>query len=158
MCAMLRAERDGVFARGYRISAEGREITRFDPGWWRAGGTFALHGHEYTVRANMWGSTYGMTDERGAAVATAEKVGRKEWTVGAGGTVYRFRRVSFWRSDQALMDGDREVGRITRDGVWKAGAIAELPGLGLPLQVFVIAVVLTMWQQQAAAAASSGGG
>lgn len=158
MRAMLRAEKDGVFRRGFRIAADGREITTFDPSWWRAGGTFELDGHEYTVRGNMWGGKYGMVDERDTPVAAAAKVGRKEWTVEADGTVYRFRRSSFWSSEQALMQDDREVGRISKISAWRSGAVAELPGLSLPLQVFVVAVVLTMWEQQRAAASSGGGG
>ena len=157
MWPMLRAEKDGVFKKSFRISADGREITTFDPNWWRAGGTFELDGHVYTVRGNMWGGKYGMVDERDTPIAAAAKVGRRQWTVEADGRVYRFRRTSFWTSEQALIQDDREVGRISKTSMWKLGAVAELPGLSLPLQVFVVAVVLTKWQQEQAAAANSGG-
>jgi len=38
--------------------------------------------------------------------------------------------------------------------VWRSDAEAELPGLPMPVQVFVLAVALTTWDAQAAAPAS----
>ena len=35
--------------------------------------------------------------------------------------------------------------------------MADLPGLPLPVQVFALVVVLTMWTRQASAAAAGGG-
>ena len=155
---VLRAEKDGVFARSYRITDDGRAVTTFDPSWWHGGGTFTVVGHRYTVGSAAWGRTYTLTDEQDRTVATAQKAGRRDWTVEAGGVVYRFRRVSFWSGDQALLRDDREVGRVTRASVWTGGAVAELPWLSTALRVFVVAVVLTMWQQQTSAAVASGGG
>ncbi|MDN5917394.1 MAG: hypothetical protein L0I76_20230 [Pseudonocardia sp.] len=152
---MLRAEKDGVFSKTYRITQDGRDVTAFESRWWSSGGTFSLEGRQYRIRSNMWGGRYGMADENEAKVASAEKVGRKNWMVTSADEVYRFQRASMWRSDQLLMRDGREVGSVRRASMWKGGAIAELPGLSLALQVFVVAVVLTMWEQQAAAAASS---
>lgn len=156
MCRMLLAEKDGVFSRTYRITEDGREVTSFRTSWWASGGTFVLDGREFTIRSNMWGGKYGMADENEAKVAAAEKVGRRNWSVESADEVYRFRRTSILRSEQALMRDDQEVGLIKRASMWKGGATAELPGLSLPVQVFVVAVVLTMWEQQAAAASSGG--
>lgn len=155
---MMRADKYGLFSKTYRITADGREVTDFESSWWRTGGTFSLEGHEYTIRANMWGSTYGMADEDGAKVASAERVGRKNWTVESGDEVHRFQRASLLRSAQLLLRDGQEVGAIERASRWKGGATAELPGLSLPVQVFAVAVVLTMWEQQAASAAAGGGG
>lgn len=154
---MLRADKDGVFSKTYRITEDGRDVTTFESRWWTSGGSFRLDGHTYRIRANMWGGRYGMADENQARVASAEKVGRKNWTVTSPEGAYRFRRASIWRQDQVLLHEDREIGEVRRASRWKGGAVAELPGLSLALQVFVVAVVLTMWEQQAAAAASSSG-
>jgi hypothetical protein len=97
-----------------------------------------------------------MTTTDGAVVATADRVGRKRWSVEAGGELYRFQRESVWRPDQALMLGDRKVGTIKRASKWKGGAVAELGEMSLPVQLFVLAVVVTMWNQQAAAAGAAG--
>ncbi|MET0190121.1 MAG: hypothetical protein ABW212_14045 [Pseudonocardia sediminis] len=152
---MLRAEKDGAFSKTYRITIDGRDITTFESRWWTSGGSFSLDGHTYRIRANMWGGKYGMADENEAKVASAEKVGRKNWTVDSPEGLFRFRRASMWKADQVLVVDDREVGSIRRASMWKGGAVAELPGLSPALQVFVVAVVLTMWEQQTAAAAAS---
>jgi hypothetical protein len=38
--------------------------------------------------------------------------------------------------------------------MWRGDAVADLPGLPPPVQVFVLAVVLSMWDAQAAAASA----
>ena len=94
-----------------------------------------------------------MTDEASMIVATADRVGRKRWTVEASGRTYRFQRVSWWRSEELLVADGRPVGSVRRVSRWRGDAVADLPDLSLPLQVFVVVVVLTMWDAQAAAAA-----
>lgn len=155
MWSMLRADKNGIFSKTYRITADGRDVTLFESSWWRTGGTFTLDGHDYTIRANMWGSRYGMADENDDKVASAQGVGRKHWTVESGDETHRFQRASLLRSAQLLLRDGQEVGAVERASMWKGGATAELPGLSLPVQVFVVAVVLTMWEQQASAAAAS---
>ncbi len=91
-------------------------------------------------------------------VATADRVGRKRWTVEASGRTYRFQRVSWWRSEELLVADGRPVGSVRRVSRWRSDAVADLPDLPLPLQVFVVVVVMTMWDAQAAAAATGAGG
>src|SRR5699024_1672419 len=123
---------------------------------WGSGGRFTLHGIDYELRSNMWSAKYALATAQGKPLATANHVGRKHWSVEAGGVAYRFWRASFWRGDQALPTGARQVGLIRRTSSWKMSAEADLPGLDLPMQVFVLAVVVTMWQRDQAAAASGG--
>lgn len=153
---MLTAEQTGFWGRSYRIGVDGRPLTTFTPRQWSAGGRFSLDGQDYELRSNAWGGKYAMTTgtDGGSAIATAEKVGRKRWLVQADARTYQFQRVSLWRGDQALLTDGRQVGVIKRTSTWKANASAELPGLSLPVQVFVVAVVVTMWRTQAAAAAA----
>ena len=56
----------------------------------------------YEIRGNLWGSKYGMLAGDGAVVASADRVGRKGWTVESAGRVYTFGRASWWRPDQIL--------------------------------------------------------
>ncbi len=42
---------------------------------------------------------------------------------------------------------------MRRTSAWRGDVAADLPGLPLPVQVFVLGVVITMWDAQAAAAA-----
>jgi hypothetical protein len=104
------------------------------------------------VRSNIWGSTYGMADDNGTRIATADRVGRKSWTVTADGISYAFQRPSVWRYEQDLLVDGRRVGSVKRTRMWRTDAVADLPGLPVAVQVFVLAVTLTAWDQAAAAA------
>lgn len=153
---MLTAQQTSFWGRSYQIALDGTAVTTFSPKWWGNGGQFSLDGFDYELRSNAWGHHYVLTDVgRNAAVATAEKVGRKNWTVESGGRSYRFQRVSIWKNDQALLADGHQVGVIKRTSAWRLNAAADLPGVPVPVQIFVLAVVLTMWRSQAAAGAAA---
>jgi hypothetical protein len=147
---MLEARKASVWKGRYAIRADGRHVAVWDESWWRAGGTFELDGRRYEVRGTMWGSTYRMVGSDGAPIAVARRVGRKRWTVEAAGRTYEFRRMSWWRQEQGLRSGDRYVGSVKRTSIWRGDAVADLPGLPLPVRIFVLAVVLTMWDRSSA--------
>ncbi|WP_433790551.1 hypothetical protein [Actinoplanes sp. CA-252034] len=143
---MLTAESTGFWGTRYTVAENGIPVTTWDNDWWKSGGTFELAGRAYHVRSTMWGSRFTMLDSGGAVVAEAERVGHKNWTVVAGGRVYGFRRVSMFKGEQHLMDGERPVGVIKQTGILSGNLSADLPGLPLPLQVFVLAVLIVHWQ------------
>jgi hypothetical protein len=134
---------------------DGVPVTTWDTSFFSSGGHFELDGRRYQVKSNMTGSKYAMTDETGTVFAEAERVGRKRWRVHAGSRTYEFKRGSMWKNDQQLMDGDTPIGRIHSTSTWRGSSEADLPGLPLPVQIFVHGVVITMWNAQSAAAASS---
>jgi hypothetical protein len=154
---MLMARKPSVWRGRYELLADGRVISVWEPRVWRTAGSFELAGRRYEVTGNAWGTRYTMTDQVGMAVATADRVGRKRWTVSAEGRTYQFQRPSWFRSEERLLSGDQPVGSVRRVSVWRGDTVADLPGLSLPVQVFVLVVVLTMWNAQAAAAAVSAG-
>jgi hypothetical protein len=152
---VLQATKASLWKNRYVIDLDGREVAVWDGSMWKVGGSFELEGQRYTVRANMWGSTYGMERDDGTGVATARHVGRKRWTVEAGGQTYDFQRASLWRADQELRSGGERVGSVRRTSMWRSDAVADLPGLPLPVQIFVLAVVLTVWNESNNAAAGT---
>jgi hypothetical protein len=152
---MLEAKRASAWKRSYDIIADGRRLATWDPSSWKAGGKVELDGRRYEVRANMWGNKYGMADESGTPIASADRVGRKNWTVEAGGRIYEFRRASPWRYDQELHSEGRRVGSVKQISFWRGGAVSDLPTLPLPVEVFVLVVVLTMWDRAADASAAT---
>ena len=147
---MLAARRTSTWKNRYEITADGQLLATWDGSMWKAGGHFELEGRRYEVRGNMWGNRYRMVDEDGARVAAADRVGRKKWTVEASGHTYEFRRPSTWRPEEHLLSQGRRVGSVRRTSGWRSDAVADLPGLPLPVQVFVLVVVLTMWDWAAA--------
>lgn len=155
---MLQAKKVSIWKGRYEISTGELLLATWDPSWWRAGGTLDLDGQRYQVRSNLWGTQYRMTTEDGTVVASADRVGRKRWTVEADHRQYEFQRASIWRHEEELRSEGHPVGSIKRTSIWRSDATADLPGLPLPVQVFVLAVVLTKWDQAAASGAAAGGG
>lgn len=155
---MLTAERMGMFRGRYRLVADGREVAVWDPSWWRTGGDFEVDGHHFQVRAGGWGTKFRMLDASGNEVALVEGAGRKHWTARADGRVYEFRRASFWGSRQELLIGGVPAGSIRRTSAWTGAVEADLPGLPLPIQIFVVGVQIAKWQAQQSAAAGAGAG
>lgn len=153
---MLEAKKVSVWKNRYDIIADGRWLATWDKSSWKAGGTVELEGWRYEVQANLWGSKYGMAAEDGTRIASADRVGRKNWTVEADGRTYEFRRASPWRQEEELHCEGRRVGSVKRNSIWRGSAMADLPGLPLSVQVFVLAVVLTKWDSDAAVAATAG--
>ncbi|BCY08597.1 hypothetical protein L3i22_036850 [Actinoplanes sp. L3-i22] len=138
----------------YEIESDGRPVTVWDPSWWRNGGDFEIDGRRFQVRANGWGTKYRMFDQTGTEVALVERAGRKHWTMRADGRTYEFRRASFFGNRQELLTDGVPTGSMHRTSAWSGGVEAELPGLSLPLQVFVVGVQIAIWQAQQAAASA----
>jgi hypothetical protein len=153
---MLEARRISLWRNRYDIVADGQPLAMWDGRVWRNGGTFDLAGRRYDVKSNLWGARFEMTDEAGMIVARANRVGRKRWTVEASDRTYRFQRASWWRSEELLLADDRPMGSVRRVSRWRRDAVADLPDLPLAVQVFVVVVVLAMWDAQATAAATAG--
>ncbi|HEU5469284.1 MAG TPA: hypothetical protein VFV67_01425 [Actinophytocola sp.] len=149
---MLQARKVSWWRNSYQLVADGELLATWTGRVWRGGGTVDLAGQRHEVAANAWSSRFEMTDEAGAVVAAADRVGRKRWTVAADGRTYRFRRASWWRSEELLDEAGQPVGSVRRVG-WGGTAVADLPGLSLPVQVFVLVVALAKWEAQSAAAA-----
>ena len=148
---MIEAHRKSIWSGGYDLALDGQPLASFDKSTWRTGGSFVVDGRPYEVRSNLWASTYSLVADDGSLVATANRVGRKEWTVEAGTATHTFRRVSPWRHEEELHVGGQRVGSIKRTSVWGGDAVADLPGLPAPIAVFALAVVLTSWDLAASA-------
>ncbi|GAA4604652.1 hypothetical protein BJY16_005092 [Actinoplanes octamycinicus] len=148
---MLTARKTSTWTARYEFAVDGHPVTTWDSSWWRTGGTFTIDGRQYQVRANGWGTKYRMIDQAGREVALVERAGRKYWSVQASGRVYEFRRASFFGNRQELLVGGMPAGSLRRTSAWSGNIEADLPGLPLPLQIFVVGVQIAIWQAQVAA-------
>ncbi|MFC6020468.1 hypothetical protein ACFP2T_30400 [Plantactinospora solaniradicis] len=152
---MLEARKASVWRSRYEVSVDGRTVTTWDNAFWKSGGSFELAGRHYQVRGNFLGNRFSMVDADDRVVASADRVGRKRWTVEADGQTYQFQRASLWSNEQELHAGGRRVGSVKRTSLWRGDLTADLPGLPLPVQIFVLGVVITMLDQRAAAAGAA---
>jgi hypothetical protein len=151
---MLLAKRTSVWRTRYEVSQDAHLVAQWEGSLWRSGGELNVAGQAFQVRGNAWGSRFSMLDKAGGVVAAAERVGRKRWSVTAGGVTYNFQRASVWSQAQDLYVDGRKVGSVRKVSVWGGDVAVDLPGVPLPVQVFVLGVLVTMWQAQAA---NSGG-
>lgn len=154
---MLQATRVGALSSSYDITLDGQPIARWHTSMWRVGGAFTLQGQRYDLRGNFWGSSFTMTDESGATVASATNPSRRRWTATVGDRQYEFRRRSWWRHHYDLVVENQVVGFVRRLSSWRSTVVADLPTMPLPAQVFALAVALTTWDTAAAGAAAAGG-
>ena len=153
---MLEARRASLWNRTYNITVDGVSVVTWKGSVWKSGGQFEVDGRRYVVTSNAFATRYEMVDQTGMVVASARRVGRKNWTVEAEGRTHQFRRASMWREEQELLVDGQRVGSVRRPSLWRTDAIADLPTLPLATQIFVLCVVLTMWDNAATAAAASG--
>ena len=149
---MIEARKASVWTRRYDFVTDEGELATWDGPLWTFGGSLELGGRRFAVRSNLLGSRYEMRDDAGARVASAQRVGRKDWTIEADGTTYRFHRTSPWRQEEELRVDGRRVGAVRRKSIWRADAVSDLPGLPVTVEAFVLAVVLSRWDADAAAA------
>lgn len=154
---MLRATKISLWKNRYEIAADESLLAIWEKSMWKAGGSFELDGRRYEVRSNLWGNKYGMVTEDGTVVASAGRVGRKRWTVEADGRTYEFQRASIWRREEELHSEGHRVGSIKRISVWRSDTVADLPGVPVSVQIFMLAVVLTKWDEESAAAGAGAG-
>ena len=152
---MLEAHRVSSLRPRWEVREDGAPLLVLEKKGWRSGVEYTLDGAPYEVRSTWTGNRFTLT--RGdAEIAHAERIGRKHWSVSTpDGTEFHFRRRSIWKSDQDWVSGPdaaAALGGIRRTGTWRGDAEARLPGMPTPLAVFVLAVVLLMWEQAAAAA------
>jgi hypothetical protein len=148
----VEARKVSVWRSRYRVTDRGRQIAVWDSSVWKSGGEFELDGRRFRVRANAWGTTYTLVDDTGAVVASADRVGRKRWTVAAAGQTYHFRRTSIWGSEEELVLGDIRVGSVRKTSFWRGDVAVELPAMATAVQLFVLGVVISMWDARTAAA------
>jgi hypothetical protein len=147
---MIEARRVSIWNRRYAITADGREVATWERAGSTTGGTLQWDGRRYQVQASMMGGPAIMSAPGGRPVATAHDVGRRHWTIHADGETYDFRRAPAWRLEEKLHVQGHRVGSVRRTNILRGDVVADLPGMPLPVQLFALSLVLTMWDATAA--------
>lgn len=148
---MMQAHRRSVWRNDYDITADGRPLAVFDGSLWRGGGALVVDGRRYQVRSSMWATSCTLVDDAGELVASARRIGRKDWSIEAAGATHAFRRSSVWSLEQEHVVQGLPVGTIRRTSAWRGEAVADLPLLSPLVALFAITVVLITWDVAGAA-------
>ena len=101
--------------------------------------------------------------ERGdSVVASAEPEGfwQRTYAVRVGSSVYTLcRRPGWLETGWSLINGDAEIGSITRTGFFRTETSAKFhDSADIPVQAFVVWVVNVIWQQDQSAAVAAAAG
>jgi hypothetical protein len=149
MVGMLRARRHGFFRREYEVHADDAPVTVLTGGW-REGCEFTLSGGSFRVERD--GRRHFVLTGPDGRLATADRQSGREWLVRTAGGDLTLAKPSIWRSDWEVRGS--ATGAIRQEGWFNRTYTADVPpDVPLPMAVFVLYVVLVMFERQASAAA-----
>lgn len=146
----------GTFTHGFDlVDDSGHEQGTFTGSAWREGGEVSAGGQVARFRRDG-GRRFALDGPAGElAVAEKPSVWSGPWVLHAGGRTYQLAKRSWLSSVFQLSEDGRVVGTLRPTGFLRRGAEVDLPaGLAPAVQVFAVAVVLTLWQRESAAAAA----
>jgi hypothetical protein len=155
---MLRIVPQRWFSWDFTVSQGSELVAEIDISWWRERGELAVQGESFSVsRQGMMSGDFLLESGRGVmARATKPSMMRRLFLVQHDATTWTLRPRSVLGRTFVLLDGEREVGRITPAGLWSRRANVDLPArVPLPVQVFLIWLTVLMWKREADAASSS---
>jgi len=147
--------------RRYTLTRDGVEIGQIDCGGVRQPATLTVGGAGYNPVSEGVLRTKFHLDAGAARIADVETAGInfRRFIVHAGAKTYTLKVASWLGRNFVLTENDVEVGRIARTGFFTARCRAELPDdLPLPLQAFLIWLVLITWRRQVVTAGIVAGG
>lgn len=156
MTAMLTVHPHGTFNAGFDLVDEVRgPVGTLAGSAWREGGRVHVGPQEYGFRKDG-GRRFALTGPGGGQLAGAERTSfwTSAWRVTTADRAYDLVKPSLWRSRYEVRQGGQVVGTLDRRGFLRSRAEVTLPpDLPPPVQVFVVAVVLTQWRRDSSAAA-----
>jgi hypothetical protein len=142
---VLYARRTGILRVRFNFTDGPQKLTTWTPPSRGDDGGFVIGGVEYLVDTRG-SASQALLRVGGEVVAAAHGLGRTPWAVRAGGWDYLFMRSLGRWSEQLMVAGGRQVGVVRKAGQpRKRWAEAELPDMDVPVAVFTMAVVLTLW-------------
>ena len=155
---MLQAIPKHWFSWDFTVVQGSQALADIDMSAWRERGTLTVEGKSYRVYREgvMSGDFILESPEELVARAAKPSVFRRAFLVEYGGQQYELRAKSVLRRTFVLLDGQREIGSVSRESVLTRRTAVDLPEhLPLPVRIFIVWLVVIVWKRDAAAA---GGG
>jgi hypothetical protein len=152
---MLKAIPNSWFSWDFTVTANDQPIANIDISWWREKGELTVQGKAYQVyREGLMNGRF-ILEANGAVLARAEKPSafHRAYIIEHAGKSYTLRAKSAFGREFLLLDGEREVGAISPEGIFTHKANVSLPEtLPLPVRVFIIWLTVILWKRAADAA------
>ena len=155
---MLAIEKQHWYSWDFTVSQAGRRIAEIGLSW-RERGRLTVNGLAYTVRRERALGSEFRLEAAGSTVAIAVKpsVFRRAFEVTHGAKTWTVRRQSAFSRRIQVLEGDREIGHVTRRSWWSYQSDAVLPdAMPMPVQVFCVWLAALIWKREADAHVASG--
>ena len=154
---MLRATPKQWCSWNFAVTEGSQALANIDISWWREKGVLTVHGVDYRVYRERMMSGDFILEAAGSVVARAAKPSafHRSFTIVHEGKRYTLRAKSVFRRGFVLLDGDREIGSLSPEGIFTRRATVDLPqALPLPVKVFIIWLAVILWKRSSDAAAA----
>ena len=154
---MLEAIPAGIFSNRFRLEQENQLLGEFDPSIWREKALLELEDGTYQLyRERHFSGDFVLEhDGKIAARATKPSAFRGIFELELSNRQLVLRKPSVWSRSFVVLDGEKEIGRIRRLGVFGRRTNIDLPGeWPVSARVFVFWLAFLIWKREQAAAAS----
>lgn len=155
--AILEAEPTGWASWNALITSHGAPITELKISAWKSRGGFELDGQYFTIEPQGFWQHRWELRQGSTVVAKAEKGSgfKRRWTITSAGHRLTLKSLSWRGREYALLLGNQEVGKVTREGMTGRRIQLDFPD-DVPevLQIFLVYLVLCQAKREAAAAAT----
>ena len=155
---MLKVIPKSWFSWDFVITEGASPIADIDVSWWREKGVLTVRSSRYDVYREGLMSGAFILESSGSILARAEKPSafRRSFELEYGKKFYTLQAESAFRRKFVLIEGDREVGWLSPNGVFTRQATSDLPEeIPLPVQVFMIWLVVILWKRESDSAGAS---
>jgi hypothetical protein len=145
------------FSWNFTVTQGSEVLANIDTSWWREKGVLTIEGKCYRVYREGLASGDFVLESPELIVARARKPSafRRAFIVEHGGRQYALRANWPFRRAFRLLDGETEIGSISPEGFLTRRAAVVMPqDMPLPVQVFVVWLVIILWKRDANAAAA----
>lgn len=144
----------------YSVRSDGREVAEVALGWFREGGELVIDGVRYQLRREGLASGAFQLSRDGGLVVEAHKPSAfsNRFDIEHDGHRYELAKAGFLTKRFELRQDGRAVGSIAPHHPFTRRCEVALPdALPLPVQVFLTALVVLMWNRDANTAAGTSG-
>jgi len=152
MNTMLTVIPQGWFTPDFNVMEESRLVATTEVSWWRERGRLVIEGMPYNVFREEPKSGDFFLEIGGTVLVRAEQSGlfRTSFIIEHAGKQYTLRAKSLFRRAVVLLDGSKEVGLLSPEGLYGGRVQVTLPGdLPLPAKVFIIWLAAIRWHREA---------
>ncbi len=147
---MLKAIPKRWFSWDFTIMEDSKPVSDIDVSWWREKGLLTVYGIDYMVYREglMSGDFILELDSMVLSRAKKPSAFHRSFLIEHAGKQYTLRAKSAFQRAFLLLDGTREIGLLSPEGIFTRRATVEFPEeLSLPTKVFIIWLAVILWKR-----------